>query len=420
MKELRLHDISLGAFKQAVDDLEKCPSLSNVHVHVDLKGKELDTELWRVFRGLHSLELSCDNSGSGFANQISRYMRQSKTLRELRLRNCGGDKGAALLIEAFIGNNTLKILELYDVKLSSDSLIGFVKMLAINSTLEVVRRGDACHVEANKVWSLLAQERYADVFQRLQIVWTDELLSVLTELIRREACSFELSVRVTSSVDEEVLREFFDVVAENKTLIRLHLDSEVFDALANGIASLVKRTRTLREILSATVDKPVSAHQLITILNALKENSSITHFTMCVETVTRKIATSLSELLTVNKALSSLLVCEESCISSAAGEIVLRGLRVSYTLTELGVCAKFDENDTTRDIEALLNRNRGILEQAADIVRGSDVSNQVGPHAVNKVHSLVVSVRMWMSTTKKKTEHMLARIRAALTHLKDV
>ncbi|KAL3257217.1 hypothetical protein MRX96_017065 [Rhipicephalus microplus] len=341
-------------------------------------------------------------------------MRQNKNLRELRLRNsCGGDKGVALLIEALVGNNTLKILELYDIKLSSDSLIGFAKVLAINSTLEVMRLGDACRVKADKVWSMLAQERYADVFQRLQIVWTDELLSVLTELIRREACSFELSVRVTSSVDEEVLREFFDVVAENKTLNRLHLDSEVFDALANGIASLVKRTRTLREILSATVDKPVSAHQLITILNALKENTSITHFTMCVETVTRKIATSLSELLTVNKALSSLLVCEESCISSAAGEIVLRGLRVNYTLTELGVCAKFDENDTTRDIEALLNRNRGILEQAADIVSGSDVSNQVGPHAMKKVHSLVVSVRMWMSTTKKKTEHMLARIRAA-------
>ncbi|KAL1421576.1 hypothetical protein MTO96_023011 [Rhipicephalus appendiculatus] len=183
----------------------------------------------------------------------------------------------------------------------------------------MVRLGDVCCVEVDEVRSLLAEERYAGVFRRLQIVWPDELLSDLNELLRREACSPELFVRVTSSVNKRVLREFFDAVAQNKTVRRLYFESDVFDALANGIASVVKSSRTLREILSATVEKPVNAHQLITILNALKENSSITDFTMCVETVTRKIATSISELLTVNKALSSLVVCEESCISSRAG-----------------------------------------------------------------------------------------------------
>ncbi|KAL1421578.1 hypothetical protein MTO96_023013 [Rhipicephalus appendiculatus] len=253
-------------------------------------------------------------------------------------------------------------------------------MLATNSTLEMVRLGDVCCcVDVDKVWSLLAQERYAGVFQRLHILWPDELLPVLTVLIYREACPPELFFGFSSSVDEGVLREFFHAVAENKTLRRLYIESDVFDALANGIASVVKSTRTLREIFNMTGEKPVGEHQLITILNALKENSSITDFTMGVETVTPEIATSLSELLTANKALRKLVLCWESRTSSRAGEVIVQGLRANYTLTELALCAKFDEN-ITRDIEELLKRNRWILAKAVDfVISGGDVSDQAGP-----------------------------------------
>ncbi|KAL1421581.1 hypothetical protein MTO96_023016 [Rhipicephalus appendiculatus] len=368
VKELCLDDISLDEFKAAFENLDQCPSLRSVNVHVDLKGKDLGPDFWKVFRGLHLLELSCYNTGSGYAKEIASYIQQNKTLSELRLCNsCGGDEGAAVLIEALVGNDTLKIFSLNDIKSSSDTLIGFAKMLVSNSTLELVSLGDVCCVEVDEVRSLFAQERYAGVFQRLQIVWPDELLSVLNELIRREACSPELFVRVTSSVDEGVLGEFFDAVAENKTLRRLYFESKVSDAHANGIASVVKSTRTLREILSVMVVEPFCEGQLITILNALKENSSITDFTMRVQTVTLKIATSLSELLTVNKALKNLLLCGTSNISPTAGKIILQGLRANYTLTELMVCSKFDENDITRDIEALLNRNRSILQKAVEL-----------------------------------------------------
>ncbi|KAH7976610.1 hypothetical protein HPB52_017007 [Rhipicephalus sanguineus] len=128
--------------------------------------------------------------------KIASYMRQNKTLRELCLRNsCGGDEGAAVLIEALVENDTLKIFALNDINSSSDTLVCFAKMLSINRTLEMVHLNE-----------------------RLQVVWPDELLSVLTALIRREACSPTLSLRVTSSIDEGVLREFFEAVAENKTL----------------------------------------------------------------------------------------------------------------------------------------------------------------------------------------------------------
>ncbi|KAH7976717.1 hypothetical protein HPB52_018533 [Rhipicephalus sanguineus] len=194
-----------------VQELYKKGLEISVHITVDLQGKELGTSFSEVFRGLDSLELSCVNTGSGFANHIASYIRQNKTLRELRLRNsCGGDEGAAVLIEALVENDTLKIFALNNIKSSSDTLVGFAKMLATNRTLEMVHLGEVCCGEVDKVWSLLAQERYAGVFQRLQIVWPDELLSVLTALIRREACSPTLYVRITSSVDEGVLREFFE------------------------------------------------------------------------------------------------------------------------------------------------------------------------------------------------------------------
>ncbi|KAH7976503.1 hypothetical protein HPB52_014761 [Rhipicephalus sanguineus] len=377
VEELCLHDISLCAFKLAFDNLEQCPSLSSMYIHVDLQGKEFGTSFSGVFTSLHSLELSCDNTGSGFACHIASYMRQNKTLRELRLRNsCGGDEGAAVLIEALLENDTLKIFALNNIKLSSDTLVGFAKMLATNRTLEMVHLGEVCCGEVVKVWALLAQKRYAGVFQRLQVMWPDELLSVLTVLIRREVCTPTVSVGVTSSIDEGVLREFFHAVAENKTLRRLHFHSEVFDALANGMASIVKSTRTLREMYGMMGVQRGSEYQLITILNALKENSSITHFAMCVETVTPEVATSLAELLAANKTLRDIYLCEESNISPTAGQTILQGLRANYTVTELRVCWMFDENDTTRDIEALLKRNFRILEQAAgSVISGGDVSD---------------------------------------------
>ncbi|KAH7975744.1 hypothetical protein HPB52_004664 [Rhipicephalus sanguineus] len=419
VKRLCLHDISLGAFKVSFDDLEESPSLRYLYFHIDLKGEKLGTSFSGVFRSLYSLEISCDNAGSGFANEIASCIQQNKSLRELRLsKSCGSDEGAAILIEALVSNDTLKIFALHYIKSSWGTLIGFAKMLATNRTLEMVRLGEVCCGEVDEVWSLLAQERYASVFQRLEIEWPDELLSVLTVLIRREACSSTLSVRITSSVDERVLREFFQAVATNKTLRELNFESDAFDALANGIASVVKSTGTLREIFSATEVKRGNEHKLITILNALKENSSITHFTMWAETVTPQAATSIAELLAANKALRDLHLCGESRISPSAGEIILQGLWVNYTLTELTVCSELDANDITRDIEAILNRNYRILRKAVDfVISGGDVNDQFGPYALKKVHSSAGFVEMLKSRTKKTTDATLEDIQAVLARM---
>lgn len=415
VKTLLIRYISLGAFKAAFHNLDRCPSLISVCVHVHFQG-EVFTLYTGVLRRLHSLELSCENPGSGYANQIACYIRENKCLKELRLRNCcGGDEGADVIINALLLSNTLKVFALIDIKSSSDTLISFAKLLALNSTLALVSLGDVCRVEADEVWSLLAHERYAGVFQRLQIVWPDELLSVLTILMRRQACSRELSVRITSSVNKGILREFFEAVAESMTLRRLDFESDVFDEFASGIASVLNTTRTLRDIYSEKEVRRGSEHQMVTILNALKENTSVTEFTMYVETVTPEVATSLAELLAANKALREVHLCEESGISPRVGETILQGLMANYTLTELTVCSLYDDNDITRKIEALLNRNFEILEKAADFVISG--GEQVGLDALKKVHSSADFVRMLKSRTKKTRAATLEDIRVALARV---
>ncbi|KAL1421572.1 hypothetical protein MTO96_023007 [Rhipicephalus appendiculatus] len=65
--------------------------------------------------------------------------------------------------------------------------------------------------------------------------------------------------------------------------------------------------------------------QLIRVLRALKENSSIMDFTMSVDLVTPEIATSLSELLAENNALNDIQLCGESRVSQSELETIPAG-----------------------------------------------------------------------------------------------
>ncbi|KAH7975178.1 hypothetical protein HPB49_024767 [Dermacentor silvarum] len=98
------------------------------------------------------------------------------------------------------------------MELSSDTLIGFAKMLASNSTLELVELFEVRPAKKDQVSPLFEKELYASAFKRLRFLWPEQLLPQLTSLLREQAWNPELSVSVTSSVDEAILREFFDAV----------------------------------------------------------------------------------------------------------------------------------------------------------------------------------------------------------------
>ncbi|KAL1479290.1 hypothetical protein MTO96_015931 [Rhipicephalus appendiculatus] len=419
VRSLHLCRISLSAFKVAFDGLGECPWLEELSIIIDCEGKELGTNLTGVIRRLRSFNLRCENTGAGYANDVASYIRQGKYLIELNLYNsCGGDEGVAVLVEALTGNETIEKFRLDDMNLSSDTLIAFAKMLASNSMLEVVDIREVCPVDRDKVLSLLQEERYANAFKRLQIVWPEELLSELTALIRRQACCPRLSVTVTSLVDEGVLGEFFDAVVANKTLRGLTLlpFQHTFDALANGIASLVKRTTTLREIWATHTVEQSNERHLIGILDALKENRSVSQFTMYAQTVTPELATSLSELLAANNTLNVVRVCNDWVISPKELETILEGMRFNYTVNALTISLRPDDSDGTYEIEAILDRNARLLKKAAEfVISGADVSDESGVDAVKKLRSSADLVKEVQKLTGKTEEAAIEAIQSALS-----
>ncbi|KAH7976615.1 hypothetical protein HPB52_017012 [Rhipicephalus sanguineus] len=241
VRKLVLGQISHDTYGIAFDGLEEVPSLREIIFQcIECEGKDLDIAGCQVFRSLRSLDLKCVKAGTGFGKDVASYIRQNKSLEELRLaHSCGGDEGIAAIIDALRANDTLKKFTLDEMEplvsflfsgesipqLSSEALTGFAEMLASNSSLELVDVRGAFPVEKDKVSSLLAQERHAGVFKRICIEWPEQLLPELTELLRKEACYPKLYVSVSYFVDEGVVRELFDAVAAHKALLKLHFSS---------------------------------------------------------------------------------------------------------------------------------------------------------------------------------------------------
>ncbi|KAH6922041.1 hypothetical protein HPB50_008033 [Hyalomma asiaticum] len=408
VRRLVICDISLAAFKVAFDNLEECPSLKLAFFSIDCEGNNMGTDISGALKGVQSFRLDCRNIGSQFPHDIASYTRQENSWKELFLSStCGGDQGAAVIIEALADNKTLETFTLRDMTLSMDTLVRLAKMLESNSTLREVRLNDCCRVEKAKVSALLAEERYADIFKRIDIVWPEELLPELTMLIRREACSPRLTVKVSSSVDEGLLEDFFQAVAADKKLYSLYFDDvgNTFDALAHGIAFVVKRTKTLRELTNSMAVRHGEEHQLQCILDALKENRSINHFDMCTEMVTSEIATSLSGLLAVNDALMYINIGEDPDISASNVEIILQGLRSNYALTYLIFCSDEDDLEGVLEVNALLRRNLVLITKARNFVLcGGDANDTEGLDALMIVHSSAVFVREVQKTNVQRLD----------------
>ncbi|KAL1421552.1 hypothetical protein MTO96_022991 [Rhipicephalus appendiculatus] len=391
-----------AAFKIAFEDLEGCSSLEELHMF-DI---ECDEQDFRV------------NLTGGNCHLCTRQQEAKGFHPRLLLR--GATRGAAAISEALESNDTLTRLTLADVKLSSETVVAFAKMLTANSTLEVVDFFDSCLMEAEKVSALLEQDLYKDVFKRLRILWTEELLPVLTGLIRRKACWHELSVRVSASVDRDILREFFDAVAEDTTATLLHFypnEDTTFDELADGIASVAKSTKTLKRIQNLMHVTRGNEQQLINVMEALKENRSVTSFNMHADELTPELATSLSELLAANDTLNEVLVCEYFGITEDILATILEGLRQNYTVTLLMVSWDPDDGiEGVPEMRELLKRNARLHEKAADYVcaGGDPKKDAEGADALKKVRKSAKLIERVQGLTGKTSEAASEMVQAAL------
>ncbi|XP_075524797.1 uncharacterized protein LOC142557088 [Dermacentor variabilis] len=421
VRKLRIQQMSLRAFRTAFGRLKGRSSLEELQVLfiVCEEEEEFSVNFSGVLGRLRSLEFYCSNMSAAFAKDIANYLRENTTLRELTLGCCGDDEVGADLIEALTVNNTLKVFTLARNRLSSETVMAFAKMLAVNSTLELVHLFDGCPVEAEKVSALLEEDLYEQVVRRLRIVWREQLVPELTRLIHNKACWPEVSVCLSASADRDVLSEFFDAVATDTTIRALHFYwcDDTFDELADGIASVARRTTTLKEINNCMRVKPGNEQQVAKVLDALKENRSVTSFVMYADSVTPEIASSLSELLAVNDTLNEISVCEEGEITDDILATLLRGMRENYTVTHLLFARDADyHSEAVREMEDLVQRNGRLHEKAAWFVRAfhDRESDAEGADALKKVGTSATLVEMVQDLTGKTSDAATEMIRAAL------
>lgn len=366
-KKLKFWGTPLSIVRTAVDNLEDGSTLEELELlGLDCEGQEFSLSLCGVFGNLRTLNLACNDIGDSFAKDIADFLRNNSSLQELNLwSNDIGDEGATVLAEALTVNATLKKLNLNQNNLTSQALVAFADMLTVNSTLELVEVL-GLDTELEEVEVLFEGERYAEVFRRIYIRWEQDCLPHLSRLLREDRHCSEVSIDVAASVPKDCLREFFDAVAGNATVQTLQFgpNGNTFDALTDGLVSLLTRTTTLSRVQSLMpLDRDES---LVRVLNALKENHSVTSITMNVEVLTADIATSLAELLGTNSTLSDVNLYGHCKIESGVLDIILEALRNNHTLTNLGgVEAGIEEHDAMSEIEELLNRNSRLLYRAS-------------------------------------------------------
>lgn len=423
-KKLKFWGTPLSVARAVLENLEECSSLEELELlGVDCGGKEFSLNLiCGVFGNLRTLNLACNDIGDPFAKDVADFLRGNNSLQELGLwSNDIGDEGATALAEALTVNTTLKRLNLNQNNLTSQALVAFADTLTANFTLELVELF-GLDTELEEIKILFEGERYVGVFRRIHIRWEQDCLSHLSRLLREDRHCSEVSVDIAASVPNDCLREFFDAVAGNSTVRTLHFvpNSKTFDALIDGLVSLLTCTATLSRVQSLMLlDRDES---LVKVFNALKENHSVTSITVNVEVLTVDIATSLAELLANNSTLNDVTLYGHCKIESGVLDIILEALRKNYTLTNLGgfEADSDDEQEAASEIEGLLKRNSRLLDRAVEFVLdgGVDFTDDGEiPQILKKVIWSTGVFNKLEKVTGKSKEAVQEDVEAALSHI---
>ncbi|XP_077550929.1 uncharacterized protein LOC144164306 [Haemaphysalis longicornis] len=413
LKKLKFWGTRVSIIKVVVENLEEDTSLEELEFFcVDTEGQGFSLNLSGIFKKLRALRLNGADIEDSFAKEVADFLRGNDSLQELSLW-CSdiGDEGAMVIAEALTANSTLKTLNLTQNNLTSKTVVAFADAMTVNTTLKLVELFEV-DLELEEIRALFEQDRYAHVFERIYILWKQDFLPHLTKMLLEDRHCSDVSVDITSSVPKDVLCEFFNAVARNKTVRDLFFypSGNTFDALIDGLVHVVKETKTLANVQNLMESD--RSESLVKVLNALKSNRSITTFSMYAELLTPNIAQALSELLLVNNTLVDVAVCEYCEITSDVLGVILQGLRENFTLT--GLMVSSDPSDVVEgvsEMEELLKRNTRVLEKAAEfVVRDGQYSDddkdgyREGAESLKKVFSSVGLLEVLEKRTGKNRE----------------
>lgn len=422
VKRLKLSGLPLDVCKVVLEGLDESSSLEELELfNIESNDEDFTLNLSGIFDNLRVLRLSCSDIDDQFAMDVAFFLQDNTRLEELSLCYSDiSDDGATSLAESLAINSTLRKVVLANNALTSRTLIAFAEALTVNTTIEMIDIFEV-DMEEEDVAVLFLDGRYADIFKRMYILWKEDFLPQLTRLLREDRHCTDVSIEVTKSVPEGHLLEFFDAVANNVTVRTLHINpsgDKAFGALTDGLVSVLERTTTLTRIQNLMSVDRTDDTLVIRVLDALRDNRSVTTLAMCAEQLTPPIAASLSELLATNDVLNDISICDDLEVRSEELVVILEGLRKNYTVTHLMVACDPDEDvEGVSEMAELLDRNVRLLDRAVEFVRAgsSGIEDEEGADALKKVHCSASLVEKLQKITGKTKEDVMADIEAALS-----
>lgn len=421
VKKVVIWHASLNAVKAAFEDLEDASALEELEfLLIECEEHKYSLNLSGIFKRLRSLRLECDDICNDSAKIIAYFLRDNSSLENFHLRSEQlTDHGATTIAESLRTNSALKQFTIHHEKLTSKSIVAFAETLVVNSTLELVDL-HKIDMKDEDMLPLFEEERYAGTFKRMNILWDQKYLPQLARLLREDRHYSQLFINVSSSASGDLVREFFEALANNRNvrMLQLYPSGETSEALTEGLVNLVKRTSTMTAIYNL-MSVGQSGEPLVRVLDALKTNRSVTEFMWNAEFLTPEIAATVSDLLASNETLNDLSVSQNDGITSDIVATILGGLRKNYTLTRIMLAwDPYDDVEGIGEMEGLLRRNAELLNRAAHFVRDSHgTTDPEGADALRKISSSGGLVQKLEELTGQTRETVLGDTEAALARL---
>ncbi|KAM7294678.1 uncharacterized protein ISCGN_024184 [Ixodes scapularis] len=289
LKKLTMEGVDKECAKIALEGLHDGSSLEEIYLFC-LVPHEIPffMKYSEVFKNLKVLCLPCNELDNASAFEFAALIEASETLAELGLdTNSFGDGGAVAIAKALRHNKTLRKLSLPQ-GLTSVSLVEFVDALTVNTTLERLDVSEVDILDEHRA-RLFEDPKSAGAFKRIFVIWKQKWLRDLVALLRRGDHMQQVYVDVDPGVPPADLDAFFDALLASHTVteVSFYPKEFSFDLLVDRLAALLRGTTTIRAIHNRlSPDEKHQETQLVRLLDALRENTSVADFTMLVSYLT--------------------------------------------------------------------------------------------------------------------------------------
>ncbi|KAH9382835.1 hypothetical protein HPB48_023397 [Haemaphysalis longicornis] len=328
------------------------------------------------------------------------------TLKELQVTDCHirGECGRALAL-LLLKNTGLRHLYIGDVEMSESSMFLLADALALNTTLESLHfssemlpeYGVAALCKAlrtNKTLKKLIftdfewvedfstepvsrQISKGDLYDRVQLTWTEPDLPGLTAALNLSSAGLErLYLLHFPNLSVGRLKLLFNALASNTSVRTLGVRIEE-DPREKGRA-LCKALRSNRTIQFLDLYVDCDEYKFVgEVFRALEENAGITKMHLGIGSVRRfETATALSHLLAHNTTATKCFLTFFDKLYPKFVQEISQGMLQNRTIVKFGLRHNLPCDEASFPLFEAVRRNRGALNRAVDFVVSPSIDRQ--------------------------------------------